>query len=164
MNACVLFSATGLLTISQEQYNALQSLFFHIGGVTYEFTPNAQIWPRSLNSVLKGDPNKIYLIVVKSHRQEGLTVSESFMVSPGYSVSTPCTTTQTGLGLPRLITHMSIPTNQGHIMRSRSRVMGPYETHVCMNDVVPITYYTFHPGALETQIIPTPCSCQQVRQ
>ena len=35
MNACVLLSATGLLTITQEQYNVLRSLFFHIGGVRY---------------------------------------------------------------------------------------------------------------------------------
>ncbi|KAL4073369.1 aspartic peptidase domain-containing protein [Scleroderma yunnanense] len=58
-------STTGLLVITEAQYHALQSLFFHIGSVTYEFTPNAQIWPRALNSVLKGDSNKIYLVVVE---------------------------------------------------------------------------------------------------
>ncbi|KAG6326145.1 hypothetical protein ID866_12944 [Astraeus odoratus] len=30
--------------------------------ITFEFTANAQIWPRALNSILGGDPNKIYLI------------------------------------------------------------------------------------------------------
>ncbi|KAJ8593943.1 acid protease [Rhizopogon salebrosus TDB-379] len=54
---------TGLLTITQQQYDNLQSLYFNIGGVTYEFTPNAQIWPRALNSTLGGNEGQIYLIV-----------------------------------------------------------------------------------------------------
>ncbi|EIW81194.1 acid protease [Coniophora puteana RWD-64-598 SS2] len=54
---------TGLLTITEEQYNNLQSLFFNIGGVSYELTPNAQIWPRALNSTLGGNEGSIYLIV-----------------------------------------------------------------------------------------------------
>ena len=54
---------TGLLTITQEQYNNLQSLYFNIGGVNYEFTANAQIWPRALNSTLGGNADAIYLIV-----------------------------------------------------------------------------------------------------
>lgn len=53
---------TGLLTITQQQYNNLQSLYFNIGGVTYELTPNAQIWPRALNSVIGGNSNAIYLV------------------------------------------------------------------------------------------------------
>ncbi|KAG6376914.1 acid protease [Boletus reticuloceps] len=53
---------TGLLTISETQYNQLQSIYFNIGGVTYELTPNAQIWPRALNTVLGGQQNRIYLI------------------------------------------------------------------------------------------------------
>ncbi|KAG2101065.1 acid protease, partial [Suillus discolor] len=55
-------STTGLLTITSEQYAKLQSLYFNIGGVTYEFTPNAQIWPRGLNSTLGGKEGQIYLI------------------------------------------------------------------------------------------------------
>ncbi|KAL4073373.1 aspartic peptidase domain-containing protein [Scleroderma yunnanense] len=58
----VLDQTTGLLSITQAQYDSLQSLFFNIGEVTYEFTPNAQIWPRALNTTLGGDPDKIYLI------------------------------------------------------------------------------------------------------
>ncbi|KAG2344507.1 acid protease [Suillus weaverae] len=54
---------TGLLTITPQQYTNLQSLYFQIGGVTYDFTPNAQIWPRSLNSILGGNEGQIYLIV-----------------------------------------------------------------------------------------------------
>ncbi|KAF8125701.1 acid protease [Boletus edulis] len=53
---------TGLLTISEKQYSQLQSIYFNIGGITYELTPNAQIWPRALNSVLGGQQNRIYLI------------------------------------------------------------------------------------------------------
>ena len=30
---------------------------------TYELTPNAQIWPRSLNATIGGVPGKIYLVV-----------------------------------------------------------------------------------------------------
>lgn len=55
-------STTGLLTITSAQYAKLQSLYFNIGGVTYEFTPNAQIWPRGLNSTLGGKEGQIYLI------------------------------------------------------------------------------------------------------
>jgi len=54
---------TGLLTITQQQYENLQSLYFNIGGVTYELTPNAQIWPRALNSTIGGKDGQIYLIV-----------------------------------------------------------------------------------------------------
>ncbi|KAI0634432.1 family A1 protease [Trametes polyzona] len=56
-------STTGLLTITPLQFASLQSLFFHIGGTTYELTPNAQIWPRALNSAIGGTPGNIYLIV-----------------------------------------------------------------------------------------------------
>ncbi|KAI0649630.1 acid protease [Trametes meyenii] len=54
---------TGFLRITPDQYDNLQSLFFHIGDNTYEFTPNAQILPRALNTVLGGDPDGIYLVV-----------------------------------------------------------------------------------------------------
>ncbi|KAH9480701.1 Polyporopepsin [Psilocybe cubensis] len=53
---------TGLLTVTEEQFSNMQSLFFNIGGTTFEFTPNAQIWPRSQNSQLGGEEGKIYLI------------------------------------------------------------------------------------------------------
>ncbi|CCM04929.1 uncharacterized protein FIBRA_07126 [Fibroporia radiculosa] len=55
-------NTTGLLTITEEQYEKLQSLYFTIGGTTFEFTANAQIWPRSLNSTLGGTEGQIYLI------------------------------------------------------------------------------------------------------
>ncbi|EPQ54402.1 acid protease [Gloeophyllum trabeum ATCC 11539] len=55
--------STGLLTLSESQFNNLQSLYFNLGGTTFELTPNAQIWPRNLNSTIGGEEGKIYLIV-----------------------------------------------------------------------------------------------------
>jgi hypothetical protein len=54
---------TGLLKLTASQFEKLQSLFFDIGGVQYELTPNAQIWPRELNSELGGSESDIYLVV-----------------------------------------------------------------------------------------------------
>ena len=54
---------TGLLTLTQSQFDRLESLVFHIGGETFELTPNAQIWPRALNETIGGETGKIYLVV-----------------------------------------------------------------------------------------------------
>jgi len=54
---------TGLLTITESQFNNLQSLFFNIGGTSYELTANAQIWPRAYNSTIGGESGRIYLVV-----------------------------------------------------------------------------------------------------
>ncbi|KAI0797337.1 aspartic proteinase precursor [Irpex lacteus] len=59
----VLDSTTGLLNITSAQYEKLDSLFFELGGVSYELTPNAQIWPRSLNTAIGGVDGAIYLVV-----------------------------------------------------------------------------------------------------
>lgn len=59
----VLDKGTGLLSITSEQYGNLQSLFFDIGGSTYEITPNAQIAPRALNKFIGGTSDGIYLVV-----------------------------------------------------------------------------------------------------
>ncbi|CDO71514.1 hypothetical protein BN946_scf184910.g13 [Trametes cinnabarina] len=59
----VLDNATGLLRLTQAQFQNLQSLFFTINGATFELTPNAQIWPRALNTAIGGNANSIYLIV-----------------------------------------------------------------------------------------------------
>ncbi|KAG1834407.1 aspartic proteinase [Suillus variegatus] len=56
-------TATGLLLLSSSKYKALKNLNFHIGSETYALTPNAQIWPRSLNSYIGGSNNAIYLVV-----------------------------------------------------------------------------------------------------
>ncbi|EKM57274.1 uncharacterized protein PHACADRAFT_208375 [Phanerochaete carnosa HHB-10118-sp] len=54
---------TGLLKLPATQADSLQSLFFHIGGMSFEFTKNAQIWPTSLNCAIGGDNSSVYLIV-----------------------------------------------------------------------------------------------------
>jgi cathepsin E len=59
----VLDSTTGLLRITPAQYSNLKSLFFTIGGTTFELTPNAQIWPRALNEFIHGTSQYIYLII-----------------------------------------------------------------------------------------------------
>ncbi|KAM6501325.1 acid protease [Amanita muscaria] len=56
-------SQTGLLTITSSQYAKLKTIHFNINGRSYGLTPNAQIWPRSLNTAIGGSANKIYLIV-----------------------------------------------------------------------------------------------------
>ena len=40
---------TGLLQITPAQFENLESLFFNIGGRSFELTPNAQIWPRAVS-------------------------------------------------------------------------------------------------------------------
>lgn len=45
ITGAVLDDNTGLLKLSAAQFANLQSLFFVINGVTFEFTANAQIWP-----------------------------------------------------------------------------------------------------------------------
>ncbi|KII94442.1 hypothetical protein PLICRDRAFT_99960 [Plicaturopsis crispa FD-325 SS-3] len=64
-------STTGLLKISQDDYNNLKPLDFQIGSNTYSLSPNAQIWPRSLNSQLGGDSGSIYLAVADLGQQSG---------------------------------------------------------------------------------------------
>ncbi|KAI0672026.1 family A1 protease [Trametes maxima] len=63
LTGAVVDEATGFLRITPDQFDNLRSLFFHIGDNTYEFTPNAQILPRALNTVLGGHPDAIYLVV-----------------------------------------------------------------------------------------------------
>ncbi|KAL7284878.1 hypothetical protein ACG7TL_002192 [Trametes sanguinea] len=59
----VLDNDTGLLKLTPAQFANLQSLFFHIGDTTFEFTPNAQLWPRALNTAIGGQEDAVYLIV-----------------------------------------------------------------------------------------------------
>jgi pepsin A len=59
----VMDETTGLLMITSSQYAELQTLTFKIGGKAYDLTPNAQIWPRSLNADIGGSSSSIYLIV-----------------------------------------------------------------------------------------------------
>ncbi|OCH91153.1 acid protease [Obba rivulosa] len=54
---------TGLLKIDPKDYENVQSLWFKIGRGMYEFTRNAQTWPRELNEAMGGDKDAIYLVV-----------------------------------------------------------------------------------------------------
>lgn len=54
---------TGFLHLPASSYSKLQDLTFTIGGQKYVLTPNAQIWPRSLNTGIGGTSSYIYLIV-----------------------------------------------------------------------------------------------------
>ncbi|KAI0793759.1 aspartic peptidase A1 [Fomes fomentarius] len=64
-------NATGLLRLTPTQFANLQSLFFTINGVTFEFTANAQIWPRALNTAIGGNTNSVYLIVADIGTRSG---------------------------------------------------------------------------------------------
>ncbi|KAG2363707.1 family A1 protease [Suillus spraguei] len=62
----------GLLRITSDQYSALQDLKFHIGNQILSFIPNAQIWPRSLNSKIRGaEDDGIYLIIQSTDMEPG---------------------------------------------------------------------------------------------
>ena len=91
-------NTTGLLRLTTSQFANLQSLFFTAGGVsispffpiltrlthlpqtTFELTANAQAWPRSLNSVIGGTSNNVYLIVnsIGTPSGEGLDFINGF--------------------------------------------------------------------------------------
>ncbi|KAG2141410.1 aspartic peptidase domain-containing protein [Suillus bovinus] len=74
-------AATGLLLISSAQYAALQNLNFNIAGETFSLTPNAQIWPRALNSYIGGSSSGIYLIVADI----GMPSSKGYDFINGYA-------------------------------------------------------------------------------
>jgi len=73
-------STTGLLKITSAQYSALSSLNFKVGSNTYSLSPNAQIWPRSLNTYIGGTSSGIYLIVgdLGSSSGEGLDFIDGY--------------------------------------------------------------------------------------
>jgi len=53
----------GLLQITSAQFANLKSMFFTINNLNFEFTANAQIWPRALNGAIGGNSTDIFLIV-----------------------------------------------------------------------------------------------------
>jgi len=65
---------TGLVRLTQAQFNALPSLNFVMAGATFSLTANGQLWPRSLNTAIGGVSNAFYLIVndLGSNSGEGL--------------------------------------------------------------------------------------------
>ncbi|KAG2365451.1 aspartic peptidase domain-containing protein [Suillus spraguei] len=56
-------AANGLIQISIVQYALLMNLEFNIGSHKYNLIPSAQIWPRSLNHVVFGNSDDIFLVV-----------------------------------------------------------------------------------------------------
>ncbi|TFK77430.1 aspartic peptidase A1 [Pluteus cervinus] len=59
----VLDQTTGLLKITSAQFAKLQPLNFNIAGTTFVLSPDAQLWPRALNTAIGGTANAIYLVV-----------------------------------------------------------------------------------------------------
>ena len=53
----------GWLYMTPAQYENLQPLSFNVGNSTFELTPNAQIWPRELNSAIQGSDDLVYLVI-----------------------------------------------------------------------------------------------------
>ncbi|KAJ4473163.1 family A1 protease [Lentinula aciculospora] len=76
--------ATGLYEITEEQYNSLDDLVFTIGGVDFPLTPNAQIWPRSLNENIGGEEGKIYLAAVATDPIEDLNFINGYVFLERY--------------------------------------------------------------------------------
>lgn len=64
-------NTTGLLKLSSSEFSNLKSLFFTIGGTTFEWTANAQIWPRSMNAQLGGEEGSIYLVAADNGTPSG---------------------------------------------------------------------------------------------
>jgi len=55
---------TGLLTVDSVQFGEIQSLSFIVAdGTTFTLCPDAQLWPRSLNTAIGGLAGHYYLIV-----------------------------------------------------------------------------------------------------
>jgi hypothetical protein len=67
----VVDGATGLLSITSDQFSYLNSFYFNINGISFELTPNAQIFPRALNSQIGGVAGGIYLIITDNGSNSG---------------------------------------------------------------------------------------------
>ncbi|KAJ3490046.1 hypothetical protein NLI96_g1724 [Meripilus lineatus] len=61
----------GLLSLTPDQFANLESLFVNIGGQTFEFTPTAQAFPRSLNAAFGGSDDLVYLVVADIGYESG---------------------------------------------------------------------------------------------
>ncbi|EMD38755.1 hypothetical protein CERSUDRAFT_47733 [Gelatoporia subvermispora B] len=62
---------TGLLALPAEQFGSLESLFFTVGNTTYEWTADAQIWPRSQNSLIGGTDDNVYITIASDGTPSG---------------------------------------------------------------------------------------------
>ncbi|KAJ7445326.1 family A1 protease [Mycena latifolia] len=61
LTGATLDSATGLLTVPS--IANLQPLVVVMNGTSFTFSPNAQLWPRALNTAIGGSCCKIYLVI-----------------------------------------------------------------------------------------------------
>ncbi|KIJ40043.1 hypothetical protein M422DRAFT_174297, partial [Sphaerobolus stellatus SS14] len=105
----IMDETTGLLKI--DNFESLKSLFFKIGGTTFEFTADAQTWPRGLNSAIGGDQDSVYLIVndLGTPSGQGLDfVNGQVFLERFYSVF-DYTNKQVGIALTP---YTFVPTNQ----------------------------------------------------
>jgi len=55
-------------------------LTFLLSQNTYTLTPNAQIWPRTLNGIIGGSSNYLYLVVKDSGRNAGVPGHSNFIL------------------------------------------------------------------------------------
>ncbi|KAH9893324.1 aspartic proteinase precursor [Cubamyces lactineus] len=72
---------TQLYSITFAQYDNLESMFFIINGAVFEFTANAQIWPRELNSAIGGSSDLLYLIIadIGTYSGSGMDIVNGMM-------------------------------------------------------------------------------------
>ncbi|KAF8808105.1 acid protease [Phlegmacium glaucopus] len=63
LTGAVVDSRTGLLKITSTQFANLKTLSFVVSGVSFGLTPNGQLWPRNLNTLIGGTASSILLIV-----------------------------------------------------------------------------------------------------
>lgn len=68
----VVDQATGMLKITAAQFSKLKNLDFKIGTQTFSLIPDAQIWPRALNTDIGGDKDSIYLVVQSFGNDSGV--------------------------------------------------------------------------------------------
>ncbi|GJJ77363.1 nickel/cobalt transporter (NiCoT) family protein [Entomortierella parvispora] len=75
-------TVTGLLTVTDEQYAAMQPLVLQFSGGSISIPPNGLIWPRSKNSEIGGVEGTIYLVVT----DHGSSSGQGFDFTIGYRV------------------------------------------------------------------------------
>lgn len=76
-------NTTGLPAIDATQFVTLKPLF-DVGSARLDFTPNAQIQPRSFNIAIRGNTSAIYLVVVQSNHPGLMNMSSC--VSPHFLI------------------------------------------------------------------------------
>lgn len=66
---------SGLLSLREDSKAKKKSLFFEIGGKTFEIPPEDQLWPRALNDVAGGPEDDSYLVYVEMYNDSGVEIS-----------------------------------------------------------------------------------------